>query len=402
MKTVRRNIAFAMSTIAVAVFATVSFFAGPAAFAASSIGAPASLITGNGPTGMVYSTDGSRLYTADMYAGSVTVINPVTKTFVASIATGTGSPAAITVSPDGSQIFVASWSDNKVAVISTANNNVVATLSNLSSAMDVEVSPDSRTLYVVEYGSNTVAVFDLTSATPTLRTRISVGSQPASIAVNPLGDTAFVTNNGSATVSVINTASNTVTGTLTTKSSPWGIAVSPDGAQVAVSHESGNGIRLFANSGNTSVDLPLAVRSFSLTFSPSSSHLYATEFDAGTVDDFDLSNGNLMTVLAPSGASGLRDIAASPDGCSLAAADQNSGKAFFFDVLPCLPNTASHSGGSQGSSGGSGSASSGSPASSANALSNTGNDGVATFAWTAGAVLALLAGASILILRRRA
>ena len=73
------------------------------------------------------------------------------------------------------------------------------------------VSPDSKTVYVVDAGSNSVSVIDATSST--VKTAISVGSRPEFAAITPNGKTLYVTNynDGNGIVSVISTASNTVT-----------------------------------------------------------------------------------------------------------------------------------------------------------------------------------------------
>ena len=59
-----------------------------------------------------------------------------------------------------------------------------------------------------------------------------------SVAVTPNGAYAYVTNYGSDTVSVISTATNTVTATITVGSYPLGVAVTPNGAYAYVTNNS--------------------------------------------------------------------------------------------------------------------------------------------------------------------
>jgi YVTN family beta-propeller protein len=56
------------------------------------------------------------------------------------------------------------------------------------------------------------------------------------VAVSIDGAQAYVTNVGGDTVSVIDTATNTVTDTITVGDGPNGVAVSPDGTLVYVSN----------------------------------------------------------------------------------------------------------------------------------------------------------------------
>ena len=53
---------------------------------------------------------------------------------------------------------------------------------------------------------------------------------------------AYITNMGSNTTSVIDIANNTVTATVPVGTSPWGVAVSPDGSKVYVANNGSNDI----------------------------------------------------------------------------------------------------------------------------------------------------------------
>jgi len=55
---------------------------------------------------------------------------------------------------------------------------------------------------------------------------VTVGTNPRGVAVTPNGLFAYVTNYGASTVSVINTATNTVTATISVGAGPQAVAVS--------------------------------------------------------------------------------------------------------------------------------------------------------------------------------
>ena len=65
------------------------------------------------------------------------------------------------------------------------------------------VSPDGTRAYVTNTASNSVSVID--TATNTVIATIGVGTDPPQVTVSPDGTRAYVTNTGSSTVSVINT-----------------------------------------------------------------------------------------------------------------------------------------------------------------------------------------------------
>ena len=102
------------------------------------------------------------------------------------------------------------------------------------------------------WGEHSVTAVDV--ATRTVRTHVQVGNHPNALAVNPShgSQDLFVANGDSDTVSVVSTASNTVTRTFDLApyrgaaegSNPNALAVSPDGRTLYV-----------ANAGNNDVDV---------------------------------------------------------------------------------------------------------------------------------------------------
>jgi len=95
------------------------------------------------------------------------------------------------------------------------------------------------------------------------------GSFPFGVAVSPDGSKVYVANNGDGSVSVIATATNTVTTTITVGTSgsgPFGVAVSPDGRKVYVANMGDGSVSVIDAATNavtatitdTSFDGPLA------------------------------------------------------------------------------------------------------------------------------------------------
>ena len=82
--------------------------------------------------------------------------------------------------------------------------------------------------YIANDSSNDVSVIN-TATNMVVGSPIAVGSQPVAVAVTPDGKYVYVTNNGSNTISVIDGATNTVVGSITLGSQPAGIAITPDG-----------------------------------------------------------------------------------------------------------------------------------------------------------------------------
>ena len=94
--------------------------------------------------------------------------------------------------------------------------------------------------YISNTGSNTVSVID--TATNLVVATVPVGSQPFGVAVNPASTRVYVTNRESNTVSVIDTATNTVRATIPVSTGPLGVALNPDGTRAYVANNSSSAV----------------------------------------------------------------------------------------------------------------------------------------------------------------
>jgi YVTN family beta-propeller protein len=87
----------------------------------------------------------------------------------------------------------------------------------------------AQNAYITNLGSNSVSVID--TATNTVTVTIPVGVGPYGVAVSQDGSKLYVTNESSDTVSVIDTATNTVIATIPVGTTPRGVAVTPAAAR---------------------------------------------------------------------------------------------------------------------------------------------------------------------------
>lgn len=86
--------------------------------------------------------------------------------------------------------------------------------------------------YVTNAGSDTVSVID--TSTNAVVATIPLGDAPQRVAFNQDGSKAYVTNSGDNTVSVIDTVLQIVTATIPVGTSPSGLDLSPDGSKMYV------------------------------------------------------------------------------------------------------------------------------------------------------------------------
>jgi YVTN family beta-propeller protein len=101
---------------------------------------------------------------------------------------------------------------------------------------------------VANVNSNTVSV--IATATNTVTTTIPVVGGPNGVAVTPDGSTVYVTNAGDNTVSAIATATNTITATIPVGSFASGVAVTPDGSKAYVANGISNTVSVIDTATN--------------------------------------------------------------------------------------------------------------------------------------------------------
>jgi len=100
--------------------------------------------------------------------------------------------------------------------------------------------------------------------------------------VQSLAQNAYITNNNSNTVSVIDTATNTVTGSITVGSNPFGVSVSRDGSKVYVT--AGPGVSVIDAATNSVIGSPIIVGNNSgVAVTPDGSKVYVTQNNSNTV-----------------------------------------------------------------------------------------------------------------------
>jgi YVTN family beta-propeller protein len=142
------------------------------------------------------------------------------------LAKNPSASSPIAISDDDSLLVVVNNLDDSVSVLNVAGdvNAKVAEIEVGDEPRTVAITPDKRLAYVTNQGSATVSVIDL--ATNQKIQDIPVGGGPYGIALTPDGTRAYIANSASNTVSVIDTASNSVVATINIPGiQPRGLAI---------------------------------------------------------------------------------------------------------------------------------------------------------------------------------
>lgn len=216
------------------------------------------------------------------------------------------SPSGIGITPDNRFAYVANNDDHPffmdngipggstVSVLNLATNQLIKTITDasFSEPYTITINPDGSKVYVTNSNSTTITIID--TATNTVTGTISGFDGPSGIVITPDGKTAYVNNYGgpagvgsgnATTVRVVDLTTDTITGAaITVDLAPASLAITPDGAFVyVINYVDGNPgtgtISIIQTSDNTVVGtIPGFSGPFSIAITPDGSFAYVTNF----------------------------------------------------------------------------------------------------------------------------
>jgi YVTN family beta-propeller protein len=121
------------------------------------------------------------VYTANFFDDSVSVIDAASKSVVATIPVGAGS-TGIGVAPDGSRVYTSNESAASVSVIDPATNTTVGSdIPVGTTPVAIGITPGSNRAYVANRGADRLSVVNL--GTRTVIDHIGVGDGPRGVRV---------------------------------------------------------------------------------------------------------------------------------------------------------------------------------------------------------------------------
>jgi YVTN family beta-propeller protein len=170
-----------------------------------------------------------------------------------------------------------------------------------------------------------VVVFLVVVITRSVTTRSGVITtipldHPLGVAVSPDGHHAFITTSPRR-VTVIDTADNTVSATISVGSAPWGVAFTPDGRQAYVANYWSNenapvgNVSVIDTANNTvSATIPVGRFPEDVAVTPDGRHAYIVNWASGNVSVIDTASNTVSTTISVGTGSFPRKVAVSPDG----------------------------------------------------------------------------------------
>jgi len=149
---------------------------------------------------LVLSNDGQRGYTANVGAGSVSVLDLVKRSLITTI------PVAkivqrISISPDSRRIFTHDQNEPRIAVIDAATNKITNWIELPAVAYASESTPDGRWLLAVSMTANKLFVVDLQSL-KVVRS-FEAPERSSEILIRPDGELAYVSGTGAGKIAML-------------------------------------------------------------------------------------------------------------------------------------------------------------------------------------------------------
>lgn len=154
---------------------------------------------------------------------------------------------------------------------------------------------------------------------------VAVGNTPTEVAFNSTGTKAYVTNQFSLNVGVIDVASNTETSTVPVSGNPFAVIVAPGDSIVYVTTTADSlfGIRAATGEIATRLYLPIISNGFAIR----DSLLYVSTRDVGTVTEINMKTNTVLRTLPVGG--GPQGIVISPNGTQLYVANETGDLQFW-------------------------------------------------------------------------
>ena len=258
--------------------------------------------------------------TPNQFTLSNTIIDVGQSSFANTLITGgAGAPYA------GQWVFLSS---NQVI------NQVINTITVASYPRSVAFNPAGTLAYVTNEGSDTVSIIN--TVTNTVINTITVGTYPTDVVVSPSGTLVYVTNqyvtaSGAGNVSVINSATNTVINTITVGTKPIGVAFNPSGSLAYITNEDSGTVSVINVATNTVINL-IAVGSIpsSVAFNPSGTLAYVTNYGTTTISVINVATNTVINTIT-AGNSPF-SVAFNPSGTLAYVTNQGSNTASVINV----------------------------------------------------------------------
>jgi YVTN family beta-propeller protein len=190
--------------------------------------------------------------------------------------------------------------------------------------------------YIPNYGANSVSVLD--TATNTVTATVAVGRQPYGVAANSAGTRVYVSNADQNTISVLDTATNSVIASVAVGQLPLGVAVNAAGTRVYAANAQAASVSVIDTATNAAIaTVAVGSNPHGVAVNLAGTRVYVTNEGAGSVSVID-TGSNVVVASVPVSAS-PRGIAVNTAGTRVYVAHYTSFGTASVSVIDTQTNT---------------------------------------------------------------
>lgn len=185
---------------------------------------------GSDPENFDVSKDGKQLYISNEDTSSASIVDIASEKVIRNLKIG-GEPEGVKVTPDGKHVFITSEEDGTIAVLDPSAGRIVSTFKVGHRPRSVAFTLDGSHAYVNAENDGAVVLVDAKRFR--MLKAIPIGKpgliKPMAVLMSADGSRLYTSTGRGHQVFTIDTATNTVLGSVDVGPRPWGIALSPDG-----------------------------------------------------------------------------------------------------------------------------------------------------------------------------
>lgn len=188
---------------------------------------------GASPNAIAWNPTANKVYVTNSASNSVSVIDGATNLVIHTEPVNY-APSAVALDVVHNKVYVANRNGNSVTVIDGASNQTVWTVSIPQEPWALAWNALQSQTYCAASGANVVAVVDTFYS---VIRNVGVGTQPRSLVWADYVNKLYVANYGSASVSLIDCATNSVSKTLTVGNRPTALCWNPSQSRIYVANQ---------------------------------------------------------------------------------------------------------------------------------------------------------------------
>ncbi|WPN52562.1 YncE family protein [Pseudomonas sp. P9_2] len=198
----------------------------------------------NAPHGIVINDRATRMYVTCNADGYIYVHDVASRGRLSSIKIL--YPTGIALNPSNSRLYIADYS--RVSILDTSTNQLVGTgIPGFNYPRDIAYSPHNIATpraYLTNQNSNNVIIVN--AGTNIAHKTLSGFLQPYGVAINPVIEHAYITENTGNSLKIIDVNTEEVIDTFTGLNQPRGVAVLPNGSKFYVANAGGHTVTVFS------------------------------------------------------------------------------------------------------------------------------------------------------------